>query len=303
MNARQYTLARAENKLYNFLLENGQMRGAVMKGTHMIHEMRANHELGILETLVLGHAYLGIGLMTANLKGQDQIAFKIECSGPIQGISVEANAFGEVRGYLKNNSIPIKKPLESFDLSPFLGEGYLEVTRYPEYAKRPYVGRVSLKFGSIARDLANYFLASEQTPTAFNLSIKFDKQGDVTGAGGLFLQTMPDAQDKRLEELERLIYNLPSIGEAFSMNQHPEDFILQHFQTFSPKLLANRRIEFFCRCNKEILARFMAKLPMETLENMVYKGPFPAEIRCHNCNTIYQFEKKEIETFFKKRLH
>ena len=30
-----------------------------MHGTRMINEMRANHELGILETLVLGRAYLG----------------------------------------------------------------------------------------------------------------------------------------------------------------------------------------------------------------------------------------------------
>ena len=39
-----------------------------MNGTRMVNEMRANHELGVLETLVLGRAYIGAGLMAADLK-------------------------------------------------------------------------------------------------------------------------------------------------------------------------------------------------------------------------------------------
>jgi molecular chaperone Hsp33 len=42
----------------------------------MINEMRANHELGILETLVLGRAYLGAALMTGDLKGMDRLSIK-----------------------------------------------------------------------------------------------------------------------------------------------------------------------------------------------------------------------------------
>ena len=133
------------------MLADGRIRGAVIHGSHMIDEMRLNHELGILETLILGHAYLSISLLTANMKGPDRISLRIECSGPIQGLSVEANAFGEVRGYLKVNPIPIEKPLESFDTAPFFGTGFLIVTRYPAHAKQPYEGRVKLEYGSIAR--------------------------------------------------------------------------------------------------------------------------------------------------------
>lgn len=303
MTNKELLKARAKNKLYNFILEDGQIRGAMIHGTHMVREMRVNHELGILETLVLGHAYLAVSLMTANLKDQDRIAFKIECSGPIKGFSVEANAFGEVRGHLKNNPIPIKKPLESFDLAPFFGEGFLVVTHYPEYAKHPYVGHVKLRYGSIAINLAHYFLSSEQTPTAFNLSIKFDPKGNVTGAGGLFLQALPGADDRRVGELEQLVRQLPSIGEVFSGGQSPGEFITLHFHSFSPKLLANRRVEFFCRCRKETVGQIIAKMSVENLEDMLKTGPFPIETRCQNCSTVYQFNKEEIESFLKRRLH
>lgn len=299
-SGRDYVLARAKNKLYNFMLEDGQIRGAFIHGTHMVDEMRHNHGLGILETLVLGHAYLGISLMTANLKGQDHISFKIECSGPIKGLSVEANGFGEVRGYLKSNPIPIEKPLESFDLSPFFEKGFLAVTRFPAYAKDPYVGHVKLSYGSIAKDLANYFLTSEQTPTAFNLSVHFDSAGNVIGAGGLFLQRMPGGGIKDIDKLEELIRNLPSIGEVISRDENSEDFIRHYFEPFSPNIIANRRIAFFCRCRKKTIGQFIAKLPLETLEDMANNGPFPVETRCHNCGTVYRFEKEEIETSFKR---
>jgi len=94
-------LASARDRRHNFLLSGGAMRGVILNGTRMVNEMRSNHELGILETLVLGRAYLGAALMAADLKGNDRIAVRIECSGPIQGLNVEANAFAEVRGYLK----------------------------------------------------------------------------------------------------------------------------------------------------------------------------------------------------------
>ena len=78
--------AGARDRLYNFMLADGAIRGVILNGTRMVNEMRANHELGILETLVLGRAYLGAGLMSADLKSNDQISIKFDCSGPIKGL-------------------------------------------------------------------------------------------------------------------------------------------------------------------------------------------------------------------------
>jgi len=115
--------AARKDRLHRFLLAEGRVRGVVLHATLMVNEMRRNHGLGILETLVLGRAYIGVAMMSAGLKGGERIRLQIDCSGPIQGLVVEANAFGEVRGYLKNVPIPVEKPLEDFDLSPFFGSG------------------------------------------------------------------------------------------------------------------------------------------------------------------------------------
>jgi molecular chaperone Hsp33 len=294
--------ASAKERLYNFLLADGTIRGVIMHGTRMVNEMRANHELGILETLVLGRAYLGAGLMSADLKSIDRISLKIDCSGPIKGLVVEANAYGEVRGFLKQVPIPISKPMESYDLSPFFGAGFLEVTKHLEDAKQPFTGKIALEYGNIALDLASYYLTSEQIPTAFNLSIKFDKQGMVTGAGGLFLQAMPDAGDELAADLEQRVSHLPSLGEKFAENADPESLVQEVFKKHSPRFLANRRIEFMCHCNKKRLQKYLTMLPHDDIKDIHQNGPFPLEMRCHLCNTAYEFSKVEIEEIYGEQL-
>jgi molecular chaperone Hsp33 len=291
----------AKDRLYNFLLADGDIRGAVLHGTRMVNEMRANHELGILETLVLGRAYLGVALMSANIKGIESVSLKIECSGPIKGLTVEANTFGEVRGFLKNVPIPIDRPMEDFDLSPFFGAGFLSVIRNMADAKQPFTSKIALEYGNIAQDLANYYLTSEQIPTAFDLGIKYDKEGNVTGAGGLFLQAMPGADDRLAAELEDLVVRLPSLGEAFAGAQEPEAFIETEFKKYDPRFLADKRIEFMCHCSPERLSRILKMLPYDQLREIRDNGPFPLEMRCHFCNTRYHFSEEEIQQIYKSK--
>ncbi len=294
-------LASARDRVHRFLLGGGQVRGALLHGTRMVNEMRANHELGILETLVLGHAYLGAGLMTAHLKGSDRIALKIDCSGPIKGLEVESNAFGEVRGHLKQVPIPLEKPLESFNLSPFFRAGFVRVTRFLEDAKQPFTGQVEMHYGSIARDLAWYYLKSEQIPTAFNLSVKFDTDGQVTGAGGLFLQVLPGADDAIVADLENLVNGLPSIGESFAAGQPAEELVRDAFERHAPESLGDYRVEFMCHCNRDKIESMLQLLPVDDLKDIRDNGPFPLEINCHHCNTNYHFAENELAGIYGKR--
>jgi molecular chaperone Hsp33 len=294
-------LARARDRLHNFLLADGAVRGAILNGTCLVNDMRANHELGILETLVLGRAYLGIALMAAGLKGSDRIAMQINCTGPVKGLSVEANAYGEVRGYLKRVPIPIDRPLEDFDLSRFFGAGLLSVTKTLQDAKQPFTGQVELRHGNIAQDLAHYCTTSEQIPTAFNLSIKFDQAGEVTGAGGLLLQAMPQAAESLTAELEHQVLGFPSIGEVVAQGRDPVALVKSVFGTSSPKLLSNLRVEFMCHCNRERLHHLLTMLPIRDLKDLRDNGPFPVEMRCHNCNTRYEFSRDEIGEIYGSR--
>jgi len=294
-------IASARDRLHNFILADGSIRGVIVNGTRMINEMRANHELGIIETLVLGRAYLGVCLMAADLKSQDLITLRIDCSGPIMGLVAEATAYGEVRGYLKKVPLVVEKPLEDFDLSTFFGQGVLSVTKNIQDAKQPFTGQVILKYGNIAQDLANYYLESEQVPTAFNLSIKYDQEGNVIGAGGLFLQALPEADDQITRDLEERVKHLPSLGIVFSDENDPKEVIEKSFRPYSPLFLAERRVEFMCHCNRERIRGYMSLISLEEIEDILENGPFPLETRCHYCNTTYSFSQQDMKQIYSER--
>ena len=212
------------DQLYQFLLDFGGIRGAVLHATRVIAEMRANHRLGPLETLVLGQAYVAAGLMTVNLKSPESLTIKVDCSGPIGGLTVDGNAFGEVRGYLAQDPIPVAADGKVPRLQDLFGAGTLAVTKHLRDGAHPFSGVVEMRYGSLAEDLSYYFVTSEQTPSALSLSVAFDDAGQLTGAGGVFLQALPGARDEQVNDVERLLRQLPSIGAAFAAGEEPREF-------------------------------------------------------------------------------
>lgn len=287
--------------LHTFLMADDTIRGSVIDGSHMINQMRWNHELGILETLVLGQAYLGAGLMSATLKGNDHLRLQVDCSGPIKGLVVEANATGEVRGFLKQVPIPVDEPLQDFDLSPFFGAGFLSVTRTLADAKQPFTGKVMLAHGRLAKDLAHYYLTSEQIPTSFSLSVKFDSDGHAEAAGGMFLQVMPDADDAIVQQVEKRVVALPSIGNALAEGSLPQDYVRTYLEDYSPRFIDRRGVDFTCHCNRDQIRNVLTLLPIDELQDIQTNGPFPVEIRCHHCNTCYAFEREHINRIVANR--
>jgi molecular chaperone Hsp33 len=291
---RDQLLANRRDKMHRFVLAGGRARGVVIHATKLVNEMRANHETGVLETLVLGYAYLGALLLSSSLKGAERLVLALSCEEPLRGLSVEANAFGEVRGFLRVKHLPVETPLPSLDLSPFWGRGFLSVTRHLESAAQPFTGQVELSSGSFALNLAHYSLQSEQTPSSYSLSVKFDREGRVTGAGGLLVQALPGADAALLEELEHKVNGLPRLGAEFTDQVTPESFILSYFGEYNPEFVGEKRVEFMCHCRRERFLASLALLGPEELADLVKSGPYPLILTCVNCNTPYEFSREEI---------
>ena len=304
-----------KDEMTMFVMADGQFRGAFYNGTRMVNQMRAQHHLGILETLVLGQAELCAALLIPTMKGREHLSFRYDVNGPAAGFCVEADSTGYVRGHLFQNQIPIEKPLENWDLTPFLGDGTLTISRMGEGMKEAQTGMVEIKYKNIAKDLAWYFAQSEQIHTAFNTSIQFDKQGRVIGAGGMFVQAVPGAggksavsaqtessgaehKDDIASDLIRRVENafraMPSIGKWFADGGDMEDVIYGLFREFNPTAVLSRDIIFDCPCSLEHYVDAVRHLPPAELADIIARDPEPIVITCHNCGSIYEITKKMI---------
>lgn len=303
-----------------FSLENGLFRGAFYNGTHMVNQMRANHNLGILETMVLGQAELCAALLIPLMKGREHITFSYETDGAAKGFSVEADSAGYVRGHLLQDTIPVDKPLENWDLAPFFGNGTVTVSRMGEGMKQPQTGTTEIKYRNIARDLTWYFAQSEQVNTAVNTGIQFDKLGRVVGAGGLFLQAVPDAGGNKsgdgllgrsaqtggsgrspdeiaelTAEIERAFQVAPSLGQWFAENGNRNNIIMGLFRRFKPTVLLERDVIFNCPCSAENFARSIRNLGKEDLADIIKNDPDPLEVVCENCGSVYHITKRMLQ--------
>lgn len=288
--------ARDKDRLQIFMLADGTHRAAFLNSTFLVKEMALSHETGPLETLMLGQAYTAAGLMSSTIKGEDRLNLRIDCDGPLKGLTVDVNAFGEIRGYLLAN--PIDQA--SFALNPaqIYGKGLLTVTRYLENKRAPFTGMVNLVFGNLAQDLSNYYILSEQIPTALDFGLNFDEDGTFQSAAGLILQALPGAEEKVTEELFETVKSLPNLGRSLNEAKDGGGLIKTWFSKWSPQALNSRRVEFTCHCSKEKFGSFLAVLPEDEKKDILIRGPFPLVTTCHNCNSRYEFDKLELLALF-----
>lgn len=292
-----------------FVTKDGVFRGALFHGTRFINQMRAQHSLGILETLILGQACLCGALMIPTMKGPEHLIFKYDTDGPAAGFSVEVDSRGSVRGFLLQNPIPVSAPLKSWDLSPFFGQGSLRVSRFPEGRSgknsEGKTGMVEIQYKNIAKDLTWYFEQSEQIYTAFNTSIHFDTDGRVIGAGGLFIQSNVDrvsnvarggtsGNDELLLRMEHAFNACPSLGQWFSEKHGREDIIYGLFREFKPSIAFERDIVFDCQCSKERYVKAVRSLSKAEIDDIKKNSPSPLEILCHNCGSVYHIPVEEL---------
>ena len=284
---------KGKNTVYNFILNNGNFKGYFIDGTEIVNTYQKKHDFGIMETYIAGQTALAAVLMAATLKNNEKIRIKIECSGPVKGLSIEADTNGETRGYLFANPIQFEEAPESFDTSDLFQAGFITVTRYSE-DRQSFSGQVMIEYGNIANDLANYYLVSEQIKTAFNISIKFSKTGKVTGAGAIFLQAMPGASEEEIDIAENIINNIPSIGNYLTENSDSISFLMEHFRVSDIQILETRSAQFKCRCSKERFGNFLSSLSEKEINEIIQDDKFPLKLTCYNCNSEYDFSKDEI---------
>ncbi len=278
-----------------FLLHRGQIRLTAIAATGLINQMRANHETGLLETYVLGQAYLAGGLLASTVKENDRVQLNIECGGPIGGVYTEAWANGGVRGYLKHNPIPLEKPLESLNLNELYGPGFLTITKILEGRKSPFSGQVMMQYGDLAKDLAFYFQQSEQTPTLIILSIHFTEAGTVDGSGALFIQALPGCDEATLAAVEDLSSTLPSIGAYIAGGGDIKHFVQEHYEPFDVHYLQRQQLAFACPCSRDQYDTYLTQLEESERADILTNGPFPLELVCLNCNTHYYYTNDELK--------
>ena len=286
------------------LAGGGQLRVVAADTGDVVEEARRRHGLSPTATAALGRAMTGALLLAQLLlkTPKERITLRIEGTGPLGGLVAEADAAGNVRGYVRNPKaeVPLRED-GKLNVGELLGAGVLRVDRSLPNGE-VYTSTVPLVSGEIAEDLAHYLWQSEQIPSAVLLGVRVKGEGEVEVAGGVAIQVMPDTPE---EVLSRLEANLAGLSGITPLLREGLEAALERllaglgFERTDLKALGYPLNEiparFRCRCNREKALEALVFFTPEEREDMIVKDG-GAEVVCHWCGEVYRFSPEEIRS-------
>ena len=278
------------DKLIRGLALDGTARIVVVDSSELSEVLRKQHDAGPLGAVALSRAATAALLLSATLKERQQVGVQINGDGPLGEIYAIADHTGSVRGTVVNPraSVPFDAE-ESVPIEKGIGMGRLTVTRSVDDGT-PYRGVVPLVDGGVATDLAEYFLSSEQTPTAVLIGEYLSPEG-IQAAGGLLVQALPDCDEKLLERVVARMDALPPIANLLKSGVRPSEVLDRLFDNFEP--MKTYPVRTRCACTKEHFARRLVALGDSTLTSLVDEGE-EVRIECHFCRSEYVFTPEEV---------
>lgn len=281
-----------KDRLIKGINNDGYLKISVVKTTDVVKAAQKKHNLSLLNTVLLGRALTGTMLMASELKGEERIKMRIEGKGPVELLVAEANRVGEVRGYVQNPQVELDYSQSDVSLGNALGVGIMTLTKTLYNEAEPRHSSIELIKGNITDDLAYYMVQSEQIPSAVLLDVGIDKNGEVTEAGGLMIQRMPDAPEGTIEQLQEKMLQFDSISELLANGHYIDDIMEKAMDPMEVKELDRQPVDFFCRCTRERFINALAMLNYEDLKEISDEGQ---ELVCHFCNEHYEVTQEEIE--------
>jgi molecular chaperone Hsp33 len=282
---------------------DGSVRCMAAVTTDLVAEAARRHETSPTVTAALGRTLTGTLLLGSSLKELDRLTVQIIGDGPIGGITTEANARGEVRGYVRNPqaSVPLNET-GKFDVRAVVGEGMFYVTRESGYDiglhREPYRGSVPIISGEIAEDFAYYLTKSEQIPSAVMLGVLMrasDETEDafVAAAGGLMIQIMPGADEKTIAAIESSISHTPQTTTMIREEARPVDLLRAALGEIDFEILEEKPVRFACPCSYERAVSLISSIDRAELESMLREDK-GAVMNCHFCNESYHMDEAQL---------
>ncbi|MFF2484474.1 Hsp33 family molecular chaperone HslO [Paenibacillus sp. NPDC058071] len=272
----------------------GKIRVFAVRTTELVRELQRRHNTLPTATAALGRTATAGAIMGAMLKGEEKLTVQVKGNGPIGQIVVDANANGEVRGYVDNPEVLLPSNAEGkIDVAGGVGrEGYLHIIK-DLGLKDPYRGSVPLISGELGEDFTYYFALSEQTPSAVGLGVLVDADGTVIHAGGFIVQLLPGLTDAEITRLEQAVGSMPHVTSLLDQGESPEG-ILRRVVGDDLTIHDQMDIRFQCKCSRDRVLQTLVSLGESELQQLI-EDDGEAEIVCHFCNEAYTFDRAQLE--------
>ena len=279
---------------------NDQIRAFAATTKNTVETARASHNTSPVATAALGRLLTAGSMMGVMMKGdKDILTLQVKAGGPLNGITVTADAHGNVKGYVGNpNVILHANDKGKLDVAGAVGVGFMNVIK-DMGLKEPYVGQTVLQTSEIAEDLTYYFATSEQVPSSVGLGVLMEKDNTVRQAGGFIIQLMPFTEESVISKLEENLKKVTSVTALLEEGHTPESLLEVLLEGFDIEINEKIPTQFYCNCCKERVEKALISVGKKEIQDMIREGK-EIELNCHFCNKNYIFTVEELKDILKR---
>ncbi len=282
------------DRIVRAISRDGFVKITAVELTGAVERARQIHRTLPVVTAALGRTMCAASMIGNSLKSDgDSITVRINGGGPIGTILVVADSLGNVRGYAQNAEVDLPlTPQGKLPVGAAVGrDGMLTVIRDLGFGE-PVSGSTQLVSGEIAEDFAQYFIESDQVPTACALGVLVNRDQSVLAAGGYIAQLMPGAPESAIDALEA---NISAAGPVTAQltSGTLEEMAGRVLAGFEPQFLETDPVEYRCTCSRERVLSALAGVPEADLQEMIRQDG-AIEVKCRFCDKVYTFGEPDI---------
>ena len=278
--------AAGSDQLLRTLSEDGSVSVRALVGSALVREAARRHETSPVATAALGRALLGAVLIASQGKDAETVEMRFRARGPLGHVVAIADDAGRTRGYVANPGLDLPLRGGRLDVAKAVGLGELAVVRFRPGWREPYTGIVPIVSGEIAEDIALYLTESEQSPSAVALGVWHEADGAPAAAGGFLVQSLPNADDAVVKQVERNVQRLPALSRLVHEGASAADLVARLLEGVGRRDLEGTSPQFHCACDSDRVLRAAAMLGRRELEDAMAKRE-QLDVRCVFCAERY----------------
>ena len=272
-----------------------------MTTRELTERARQIHKTLPVVTAALGRTLAAASMMGNALKSEGaSLSIQVRGGGPVGAIVAISDSEGNVRGYAEHPQVDL--PLRSdgkLDVGAAVGcDGTLTVIK-DLHMKEPYIGSVQLLGGEIAEDIAQYFVESEQIPTACALGVLVGRDQSVRCAGGYLIQLLPGAGEDIISKVEAGVYAAGAVTKLLTANDDPEAMLRTVLSDFELEVLETAPVAYHCTCSRDRVERALLSLGAEELQQLIDEQG-QAELTCQFCDQVHRFSGEDLRRILER---
>lgn len=292
---------RMADRLTRGISGNGHVTAMACSTTELVETARRKHDLWQVAAAALGRTMTAACMMASQLKDEKaRLDIQILGDGELGRILANARPDGSVRGYVENPHVNFEiKSGGGLDVGKAVGRsGTLRVIK-DLGLKDPFVGTVELQTGEIGDDLAYYFAASEQIPSAVGLGVLVDPDGSVRAAGGWIVQMMPDAGEEEITAVEEAVKRMPKASSLLAQGETPVQMIRRILPDYQE--METHPLRWKCDCSRKKCEGILRSMRVKDLQEMLEEDR-GCEMKCDFCGNVYRFGEEELRAILEEKM-